>query len=1025
MKINNRLFILFIALLFPTRVKAQLIPDETLGAESSTVNAIDELNDRIDNGAIRGPNLFHSFSEFNVNEGRGVFFHSPTDIQNILTRVTGSNISNISGKLGVLGEANLFLINPNGIIFGENASLDISGSFVSTTANALQFGEQGFFSASNPEAPPLLTVQPSAFFFNQINTSPIENNSIAAAGIDPAGNETSGLRVPDGSSLLMIGGDVVLNGGNLQARGGRIELGGLQGEGVIDLDIQSKEFNLNFPVNATLSNIFLNQGAEVNVRGEDRGSLAINAQNFNLTEGSILRAGIDSGLGSINSQAGNIDINVIDKSKFTDGSLISHVVNREAIGNGGDINIKTGSLELANDSQITTSPLGQGDGGNININATDSIAISDGGNLNSSTVGMGNAGDINLNSANSIALSDDGQLISSTLGTRDAGDINLNSTNSITISDSSQLNSSSFSTGDGGDINLNSTNLMTISDDSQLSSFTVDMGKAGDINLNASDIFVNNGSQISNNTFGMGKASNINLDANNIFVNNGSQLSSSTQGSGSAGNINLNAQNLISFDRGKNPQEISGAFSVVGNDGTGDGGEINITTGTLFLTNGAQLSVTTFGQGDAGEININARNTVSFDGVGSGPFESGVFSGVFQDAEGDSGNININTDSLSLNNSAVINANTSGNGNGGEINITTNSLSAHNGGQIFTTSRSNGNAGNINLNIAESLNLSGTSSTFFARLEEFGADLVDNAGPFSGLFANTSPDSTGNSGNITINGSDSMIATVQDEAQIAVDSAGRGVGGEIALQGSSLTLDRGVVTAEAVGNQGGNITLKLQDLLLLRDNSQINSSAGSDSGAGDGGNINIDANLVVAFPLENSDITANAFLGNGGRVTINTQALFGTEFREELTPESDITASSTFGLAGLVEINTPEIQPTQGLIELPTAFAIPQMLQGCQANRDRGSSSFINTGRGGLPPNPYEPLESGDLFVDVQLPRKWVDNSVTNSSASLPTTKLIVQATGWIVNEKGNLELVSDTPETIPMCGDQDHIDSH
>jgi filamentous hemagglutinin family protein len=147
---------------------AQIVPDRTLGSENSIVkpDVIKGLpSDRIEGGARRGINLFHSFREFNIDEGRGAYFTNPNGVQNILSRVTGTNPSNILGTLGVRGNANLFLINPNGIIFGQNASLDINGSFVATTANAIQFGEQGFFSASDPNSPPLLTVKPSAFLF--------------------------------------------------------------------------------------------------------------------------------------------------------------------------------------------------------------------------------------------------------------------------------------------------------------------------------------------------------------------------------------------------------------------------------------------------------------------------------------------------------------------------------------------------------------------------------------------------------------------------------------------------------------------------------------------------------------------------------------------------------------------------------------------------------------------------------------------------------------------------------------------
>ncbi len=138
--------------------QAQIIPDETLGTESSVVAPLNGQADRIDGGAARGSNLFHSFREFNINEGRGAYFANPAVIENIFSRVTGSNSSRLLGTLGVLGDANLFFLNPNGIIFGKNASLDIRGSLVTSTANSLLFPDGDRFSATNPQAPPLLEV---------------------------------------------------------------------------------------------------------------------------------------------------------------------------------------------------------------------------------------------------------------------------------------------------------------------------------------------------------------------------------------------------------------------------------------------------------------------------------------------------------------------------------------------------------------------------------------------------------------------------------------------------------------------------------------------------------------------------------------------------------------------------------------------------------------------------------------------------------------------------------------------------
>jgi filamentous hemagglutinin family protein len=93
-----------------------------------------------------------------VGEGRGTYFANPIGIENILTRVTGGNSSNILGKLGVLGGANLFLLNPNGILFGANSSLDIQGSFLASTASSFTFPDGSEFRATNPQVPPLLTI---------------------------------------------------------------------------------------------------------------------------------------------------------------------------------------------------------------------------------------------------------------------------------------------------------------------------------------------------------------------------------------------------------------------------------------------------------------------------------------------------------------------------------------------------------------------------------------------------------------------------------------------------------------------------------------------------------------------------------------------------------------------------------------------------------------------------------------------------------------------------------------------------
>ncbi len=275
---------------------AQLTPDATLGTEHSIVTPLTPSVAKIDGGARRGKNLFHSFQEFNISENQGVYFTNFAGIENILSRVTGNNPSKIFGKLGVLGgNANLFLINPNGIIFGPHSSLDVMGSFVATTANAVQFGARGFFNASTPNVPPLLTVNPSALLVNQIGAGSITNNSLTPDGqrSDPLNTfapsrakSLFGLRVPDGRSLLLEGGNVTLDGGGVNALGGRVELGGLAGAGTIGLDVNGNNLHLSFPDGVARADISLIHGANIDTSGEGGGDIQMQGRRVTLTDGS-------------------------------------------------------------------------------------------------------------------------------------------------------------------------------------------------------------------------------------------------------------------------------------------------------------------------------------------------------------------------------------------------------------------------------------------------------------------------------------------------------------------------------------------------------------------------------------------------------------------------------------------------------------------------------------------------------------------------------------------------------------------
>ena len=215
-------------------VLAQILPDRTLGTERSVVVPNVTIkgvpSDRIDGGALRGVSLFHSFLEFNVREGRGAYFRNPTGVETIFSRVTGQNASSIFGKLGVLGDANLFLLNPNGIIFGPNATLDVRGSFSASTADSVNFPNGERFSAKNPEAPPLLTVKvPLGLQFGPGQPGAIVNEGSLSAG----------------QNLSLLGGTVVSTG--QLAAAGQVTLATVPGGSTANLNSSAELLQIDTP----------------------------------------------------------------------------------------------------------------------------------------------------------------------------------------------------------------------------------------------------------------------------------------------------------------------------------------------------------------------------------------------------------------------------------------------------------------------------------------------------------------------------------------------------------------------------------------------------------------------------------------------------------------------------------------------------------------------------------------------------------------------------------------------------------
>jgi large exoprotein involved in heme utilization and adhesion len=457
-----------------------------------------------------------------------------------------------------------------------------------------------------------------------------------------------------------------------------------------------------------------------------------------------------------------------------------------------------------------------------------------------------------------------------------------------------------------------------------------------------------------------GNGGNIKIETGQLNIKNGAQVSAATLGVGKGGNITVQADAINIAGA----STISQKFSTLATDShaTGNSGDIKIDTKQLRVSDGADVSVTAFGAGRSGNLTVNATESIELIGASAIP-NSTIFSrsGFFAATEGigDGGNITINTPLLQVLDGARVSVSTRGAGKDG--------ITGGKGGLLTV------NAGVIDI--------SGTSAD----------------GRFiSGLFASSGEErpnikeneATGAGGNLEIN---TDLLTVRDGAEVSVTTKGAGIAGNLVTKANGIRLQDGSIIGATVQGSGANITLEVRDSLQLRGNSQISTTAGEN---GDGGNIKITADTLAI--LENSSISADAGR-QGGNVQITTKGIFSLP--------NAITASSAQGarFSGNVLINTPDIQPTQGLIAPPENFLSPenQVASACASEKGQNRSQFIITGRGGLPPNPTEPLSSETVRVS--------SSKLPSDHNSITSVQLPQPATGWGVNNKGELILIANT----------------
>ncbi|MGL4619331.1 two-partner secretion domain-containing protein [Chroococcidiopsis sp.] len=639
---------------------AQITPDNTMGGENSRVTSSGKV-DAIDGGATRGTNLFHSFQEFNVEDGRAAIFNNPAGIANILTRVTGANPSNILGTLGVAGNANLFLLNPNGIIFGPNARLDVRGSFVGSTASSINFADGTSFSATAPTTTPLLTI--SVPMGLQMGQNPgaiaVQGNGYNLSFSDifsPTikGSDSIGLQVSPGQTLALVGGDVDIQGATLTATQGRIELGSVA-DGQVSLNRVPEGLALGYQNVQRWGDIRLSQRA---LADASDGSIQVRGNNVLLADGSLLLIqNQERGGGRINVNAAS---NVKLSSPGTD-YRISGGIKSENLGamSGADIAIFSRQLTIQDGAFLGTSTFSSGRAGNVVINASDSMQVIGfssispfvGSGVGSRVFGSsGDAGDVTVSTGKFTAL-DGGYLVSVSLGTGRGGDVTVNANRSVELRGrapftGSALNAAANNQGNAGKLTINTSKLL-VQDGALITSGTTGMGNGGSLTINARESV-----EVSGPRLGSFPPSYIGSVADRASEIIRQVILSPPVPTGFSGDATINTPRLSVTD---------GAFVGVSHNGIGDAGTLRLNANSIFVDTGGVISAATL-SGQGGNLNLQVRDLLVLRRGGQITTSAG--------GTGNGGNIRINTPFLITipNENSDIRAN-SVNARGGNVTI--------------------------------------------------------------------------------------------------------------------------------------------------------------------------------------------------------------------------------------------------------------------------------------------------------------------------------------------------------------------
>ncbi len=960
---------------------AAVTMDGTLGRGASLSGP--DYSITSDLGRQSGNNLFHSFGQFNLSQGESATFSGPAGISNIIGRVTGGSASGIDGTLrSTIPAANLYLINPAGLVFGPHAALDVGGSFYASSASYVKLADGSRFDALASPAGVLSAASPAAFGF---------------LGDHPVGIAVNGsqLRVGNGQQLVLVGGALDVDGqgsGVLAAPGGKIGLYSVAGEGELGLS------DANGSMPSRYGDVHIQGGANILANGSN-GTILIRAGQLEVADSSLLAQNAGSG--------GGIRIRASD-SVVLDGALLQSATDSTA--QGGTIEIETGRLVAANQSGIDSSTFGRGDGGQISLKLGD-LTLTQGSRISNFVAedSTGHGGNTAIHASGTMLVSgrsSSGRLSAvhnNSYGGSDAGLLEIDASR-LSVSGGS-LQAATTDIGRAGTIRIRAGEL-NIDANGAVYAGTEGRGDGGLVTVDAASVILSGGGAISGQAIGGGRAGEISIRTGTLDLSDGGAISNRTyyfQRGG--GDINVTATESVHI-RGRGEglssspgsDEVStGIFSFTGNisvatpeltvlDSGGistrtwnnlRSGNLSVETDRLSLLDGGHLSADAIGHsgyhGGAGNVTINARESILISGVAISR-RSGIQSGTR--SSGDAGVIGIVTPRLRIENGGMINTSTGvfGEGGAGAIVIQVGDLEVFSGGRVLSSSNGYGAGGDITVTAA-SITLDHGSISAFGSGGAGAAGRISLHAPsvvMHGGLVNTESDSGTRAGDILIEAGTLVLG---EGSRIKSDSSGSGNAGNILVHVSDhFKVDDSTVTTGAAYASGGNVDIRAGSMTMTN-NSAITATVGG--GSGDGGNVTITAEGFAA--AGNSDVTARADQGHGGRIAVNSKVFLRT-------PDVDLDASSNVsGNEGVVEVNAPNLDISGSLVVLSANYLnVSGLLNDpCAGRYASQASSFLLRGRGGIPAGP-----DGLLPATAEIVTLNVLQPTSGPANSLPYNKL-------------------------------------